>query len=431
MNLNDSISALGIRNSIDVLNHGWEEAQECFPGGALPFLSERFIESSCRYLNVPSEILQQVLKCARSIAGNKYLTGLAWYFHYSLFKRDDYPQKNVNMWPSIAALSESMREDAGLFYFLIFLSGLEKLVEYMNNVGERRSIPSQIIHDTIFETVRYFPTYFKETGGFPPGSLRFRVYVNFGGEYFVIGRLAYHLNAFKGKLRAFRHRKNKCVVAISEDGVRYLSNGQRDGPGRLLRDGGTWVSTLTETDDAIEGHPILPTGEAVPEQVRLTKSEWFQVLAPGDTVLEIHIPGGGGMTHELCGKSLKAALDFFPRYFPDRSFSGLSCISWILDAELQELLSSTSNMVLFQKEFHLFPALSDDKCLLVKAFGQEFKDISNLPRETKLQRALYEKLAVGSYPSSKAGGGFLLTEDFHWGAQVYLNRTPDFLDVSV
>ena len=70
---------------------------------------------------------------------------------------------------------------------------------------------------------------------------------------------------------------------------------------------------------------------ALNREVTLPLKDWQQVLAPGDGVLDTHIPGGGKMGPEACRDTMARALDFFPRYFPERPFVGFACGSWIVD----------------------------------------------------------------------------------------------------
>ena len=45
---------------------------------------------------------------------------------------------------------------------------------------------------------------------------------------------------------------------------------------------------------------------------------------------------GSPMDFEARGDSFHLVLDFFPRYFPDRTFYGFSCSSWPLNTKFQD-----------------------------------------------------------------------------------------------
>ena len=52
---------------------------------------------------------------------------------------------------------------------------------------------------------------------------------------------------------------------------------------------------------------------------------------------------------------MRQALEFFPRYFPDKPFVGFACGSWILNPEMDRIYRPDSNMVLWQRELYLYP----------------------------------------------------------------------------
>jgi hypothetical protein len=143
------------------------------------------------------------------------------------------------------------------------------------------------------------------------------------------------------------------------------------------------------------------------------------VLADEDPVLHIHIPGGEPMSHSLCGESIRSAIDFFPRHFPERPFTAFCCSSWILDTGLESLLPPTSNLVRFQREVYLVPTGIRDDSVLRNVFGGMPDDLEKAPRDTALQRAILEVLQSGRSLPTGGGGCFLLPEDFDWGKQVY------------
>ena len=122
----------------------------------------------------------------------------------------------------------------------------------------------------------------------------------------------------------------------------YNTRGQRNGAGKVCDGQGMWTSKLTETESEIVGNPIHPTGYALPGPVALSKADWQQCLTPGEGVLNMHIPTGSAMDYDECGRSMRQAMEFFPRHFLDRPFVGFDCQSWILDAQFGQLLPPTS-----------------------------------------------------------------------------------------
>jgi len=283
-------------------------------------------------------------------------------------------------------------------------------------VHRRIGVPEDITCECfgqISESMEYFAMQCKGMVGVRPGTLYWlRNHVR--GDLFRLGRLDYILKPFGGRLKAWRHRESGRVQALALDGTRFDATG-------LMATGDapeSWQGSLIEDAAGARGTPISPLGYARREELSLPAGEWALVLAPGDTMVETHIPAGGGMTPPRCSESMRRALDFFPRYFPQSPFGGFACNSWILNPELERIYRPESNMVQWQRELHLFPVSSGDRSGLYFIFGEEDPDPGTALRDTSLRRALLDHLASGGRLIS--GGMFLLTGDFeHYGSQVY------------
>ena len=87
-------------------------------------------------------------------------------------------------------------------------------------------------------------------------------------------------------------------------------------------------------------------------------------IAEGDPVLEIHIPRGGKLIAGECGASIARAKAFFPRFFPDFAYKGMTCWSWLLDNTLRNYLPETSNIIRFGNLFT--KVYSEEKNALIK-----------------------------------------------------------------
>ncbi len=416
MNIGKVVTKLGLTNSTELLQEQWESSKHSKPPKRLFFLSPEFIVDACQAIPLPAEVAQAAIAVSQRIATDAALQALAWHYHYCLFCCRNYPENNIDRWPFLTGI---LQDDAGMFYVLVLLSGLPE----MQALHRARSIPPKVTHDTLFQ-VRFaiLNTYRRKHGnwGLTPHNIMW--FMNhFKGKLFQFGRLQFQFGSFGYRLRAFRHQTSGIVVALSENGVRYTADGQVEGPGRIHshNTGDVWTSQLVLTDDKITGYPILPTGCTLRQKVCISTTEWRQVLAPGDPVLNIHIPPGGSMGYDLCGQSFRAALKFFPQYFSNKPFVSFCCASWLFDNQLEELLPATSNIARFQREVYLFPFFSDDLHLLKVVFGHVPEDLSKVPRDTTLQRALLDRLIAGGQLCAKAGGCFLLPDDFNWGIQVY------------
>ena len=231
-------------------------------------------------------------------------------------------------------------------------------------------------------------------------------------------------------MRAYRNRLTGEVVALSEPGLVYRADGQHNGSAGIFDAEGCWTSSLVQKDGAVVGCPISPWGFALQEEVRLPTDDWSLVLMPNSPCLDIHIPSGSPMDFEHCGDSLRQALEFFPRHFPDKPFVGLACHSWILDNQFPDLLPPSSNLVRFEREGYLFPVARSGGAIRA-VFGYGFAeeegtvsadDLARLPRRTGMQKAFAEHMNAGG--RFRGGGFFLLNGDLAWGKQVYRQGWP-------
>lgn len=125
----------------------------------------------------------------------------------------------------------------------------------------------------------------------------------------------------------------------------------------------------------------------------------------GDPALGIHIPESGPLTPEVCDDSFRQAVEFFPRYFPEESYRLATCGSWLLDEQLAEYLAETSNIVRFQRRFHMLPAdgRNSDATVLMFVFRRIGPSLDELSQRTALERAVVQHMRAGRHWQSRFG----------------------------
>lgn len=111
-------------------------------------------------------------------------------------------------------------------------------------------------------------------------------------ELYRLGRLQLIQWSLRKQFRTFRHLKSREIILLARSEREFRSDGQINGTGGIadLADG--WTSRLVINFDFITGTHIDPVGVAKPEEIRLRRKEWKQILTPRDLILEIHIPAG-------------------------------------------------------------------------------------------------------------------------------------------
>ena len=392
----------------------WNDSQRIMPDGELPFLAPDAVAEGCWLAGFEEEAVPYLQSAASQITADRELERLAWHCHYLLCRSKSYPRSDARSWPS---LEDILGEWAGAFYLLIALSGLPQASAFHRS----RDIPERVALDTYGDTSLWARDY-KERHGLWGVDTRILPWLfnHLSGELYRLVRLQFMQRPFRQKLYAFRNRVTREVKVLADEGVRYRGDGQIDGTGGEFDHETGWISRLLADQHCVTGTPIHPAGIALCEEVALPLDTWDQVLAPGDPILEIHIPAGSPMDFDACGESFRQAADFFPRYFPDRPFKAFCCGSWLLNTQFQGMLPPDSNIVRFQREFYLFPIFSSGRSGFERIFRRDVQNLSKAPRNTRLRRAVLDHLQAGGY--LRGGGALLFVEDLNWGAQVYQRR---------
>lgn len=127
---------------------------------------------------------------------------------------------------------------------------------------------------------------------------------------------------------------------------------------------------------------------------------------PGDPtwVLDVHIPPTGPLPPSAVDASFAAAVAFFGSHFPDRPVGMAVCSSWLLDPYLAKHLPE-ANISRFQQRFQRYgPGVPSQRDVLYFVFRtRDIPDLTHLPRETSLQRAVLDRIAAGGVWQSYRG----------------------------
>ena len=412
MRIEEVLAQLDLSDALELIQPHWEETQASLPSSPPAFLDPAEFKANREYAALDPQLDPLLEETARRVRHSPALLRLAWHCLRLLHDHRDY-----TLFPQWPMSDKALGDLSGLFYLLIALSAFPP----MRRRHRERGIPEEITRNCghhLAESMRLRQMVANgQTGVFPRALSWQRHHIE--GELFLLGRMEYMLRPFRGLVQVFRNCETGEVLALAEDGVRFTREGYID------RDcnGEAWESHLVEQGGTVGGCPISPFGMAIRREVQLARRHWVCSLKRGDTVLEMHIPAGGGMTLERCQDSMRRALDFFPRYFPDRPFSGFACTSWILGTHLQEMFPPSANLVRFQKELYLFPHPSSGRDGLYFIFGANEVDPATAPRDTSLCRAFLDYMAAGR--RLRGGGMFVLAEDFrHFGSQYYRTHWP-------
>ncbi|WP_405056693.1 acyltransferase domain-containing protein [Kribbella sp. NBC_01505] len=135
---------------------------------------------------------------------------------------------------------------------------------------------------------------------------------------------------------------------------------------------------------------------------RLGRLQFDRIARHGEPGLDIHIPGDGPLTPDACDASLAAARPFFAQHFPAEEYKRAICTSWLLDPQLADYLPDDSNILRFQRRFTPETVVSqaDEE---VVTFVFDLPPGAELPRRTRLERAIAEHLAEGNHWHNVSG----------------------------
>lgn len=409
MDLANVLSALQIEQEAGVIAPGWAESSQARPPGEVFFLEDRFVQQGCGYLGIPTEMEVSAVRVAGAIRRDAALAALAWHAHWRMY----HGGKSIREWPEMIV---ALGKDAGWFWFLVLLSNYPQTRAF----HEAHAIPSDVVAETLGDVEHHLRMRHKLTGqeGIAPiyagGWLRHHM----KGEVFKLGRLQFIPSAFTMGQRVFRHRGDGRIITLAEGGLVFRRDGQRNGASGITEEEGSWTSRGEIDAGSVVGNPVeTARGAVVREAMHLPLSDWTEILKPGDPVLDIHIPAGGPLSREDAIASMQQALAFFSKHFPKTpSAKALVCTTWLLDAQLASFLKPDSNILGFQRLFHLYPVECDAWSAFRFVFNLEIPygqqappDLLALPRKSALERALIEHVEAGG--RWRKAGGYLLVAD--------------------
>jgi hypothetical protein len=391
-----------------------DKAEKSFPN-AVFFLEEDFIMDNGRFAGLDENILIKLVACAEKIKSDPALKHFIWLCYTLLCKSPEYPDGYFKSWPES---NESLANAPGLFYMLPAIAGVYELREKHKETG----IPEDIAILTASDVKVHSDTHSqaKCKNGISPKSLGwFRNWIS--GNLYRIGRLQYMAKPFRGDIEVYRSKSSGEIVALSGEGIEFNESGYNPVKEKFNEES-AWTSRLFKTGNTIKGNPILPCGRALQDEIELDKNLW-ECAADKDTqFLDVHIPAGGGMSPETCKESMISAVEFFKKFFPEKSISGFQCISWIFNPEFEEMLDENSNLVRFQRELHLFPVENKGTSGVDRVFGTADINPATAPRISSLQRAMLDRLEQGK--PIRSGGMFFLKEHLkYFGTNYYREKS--------
>ena len=266
----------------------------------------------------------------------------------------------------------------------------------------KRNVPENVIYDTLsffrlnipqcFEQkmprfgetdFAYFPIYLY-TGNLWMGRLRFEI----------------HPDADRN-VSIFQDKAGKLCILMRD--TRLHASGNRLGAIGFTDEEGSYDADFVETDTYYEGYAVNETTcLAENQRTRLPKEEWQCIFAPGDTLIKVHIPVRGKLTKEACHASYEKARKIYSACYPEYDFKGFVCNTWLLSPAMRAFLPEESNIVQFQNDYRIFPAVNNAQDVFHYVYGIDVAsadqvDANSLPEDNNMRRGVKNLLLKGEY----------------------------------
>ena len=393
----------------------WEQSARAREDAAAGWLGDGSLGTACSEIGLLPETTESCLSDAQAIRSSPALLALAWHCYWIVFHsgRDLLP--SIDIWPMPNLLSGGATPRLpAFFHAVVLLSGAELVFEK----NRARGVPDAVTSRTLRDMDLWIHECRLRTGR--PGLLELRWLVyHFGGRLFELGRLHFDMRENDVGFHALRHvaagAKYGSIVILAEHGGRFRDDGQFADADRRQAEA-SWTADFSEDAESFRGCPVRPDGSVMRAVDSYPKSQWQQIMSPRSPVLGVHIPSAGPfhgpMSPEACEESFREAVPFFRAHFPEHRFRGFTCKSWLLDRQLARYLPASSNIVLFQRRFHLAPLqAATDAQTLERIFGIDARDLpavfdwAGAPQDTSLRKIIVRHAMAGG--RWRIGGGII------------------------
>ncbi len=359
------------------LDNGFSAAERdaAFAGapGKIHFLSADFLQKYFPLTKLPAEAFTEISDFAALLQSKSEYRALLWHLYSTFCLKSAAVQ-----FPEIM---EPFGVNTGKIYILLLMA----LIPFYEERAIRENFPVKYARDAadrIGSTAVFYAQKYNGALGILAKSLNFMLHYK-NSPCFRIGRLDFEMYRFDEFLPEIYVCGDR-IIALCQDDWMFDARGER------THEVAEAVQTtrIIRTAEKIIGTPIdMINGYAEKEEISLDSSEWERLAGPGDWTIHYHIPGGGGMTPELCAASFAEAEKFFADYFPDKPVRVIWSNSWFFNPAYKEYMPE-SNIAKLSRSGYLFPVLSTGKDGLFFVFGRDDDDFASYECKTSLQKAV-------------------------------------------
>lgn len=160
--------------------------------------------------------------------------------------------------------------------------------------------------------------------------------------------------------------------------------------------------TFRETAEGFYGYPATK-GKVTSPETFFPASQWSCALRPGQFVLSAHLPRGMDISPANVDEAFQTVARISRQWYPDYDIQGISCGSWLLDPQLEDILGSNSKITAYAARFSRYPLLSAGREVFNFVFPHGITDLNQLPENTRLERGLKKLYLSGGYIHAYCG----------------------------
>ncbi len=219
------------------------------------------------------------------------------------------------------------------------------------------------------------------------------------GVLFYFDGMGLELHCDRGGLgRVYQNAAGEQMILA--DDVRIHRSGYAFGSAGCTDEEDSFTATIAETDTHYIGHPVLADGRTDCEQIALSKDEWSLLLGPDTPTLGLHINRGADFSPAAVERRLDCMCHFLDTYYPEIQPRIFTCISWLLDPQMQSFLNENSNIVSFQKRFRYLPRVCNGKGVFFFIYSipnEQEPDLDTLETKSSLQAGIVSHYKAGKY----------------------------------
>ncbi len=206
------------------------------------------------------------------------------------------------------------------------------------------------------------------------------------GRVIGLSKEGYEVDS-EGQLRVLQEAYSEEDLKKSHTGYEYAR--------RPARREGTFLTTLWEDDREVRGYYLNPCGFVENKQVALSKEEYEVALKQDDWLIALHIPAGEGYTPQRMRASMKLAVEFYEKYYPELGIKGFWSESWLYDKRLSLLIGKGKNITNVQEMLFCYSGGWDGEMLYVHLFREMDAKLEECICTTTLQKNAKKMLLAG------------------------------------